>query len=172
MKSLIIILSLVAIVGCRSKQEATIEVDTSMQNPAMPQPAAQPHAEQAPPQAAPPTGEPQVTGKHGDTVITADGLKWIDKTVGKGASPKVSNTVTANYKGMLTNGQVFDQSKEPFKSPLSNLIVGWQEGMATMKPGGKRRLIVPPHLGYGNQSQPGIPPNSTLVFDIDLLKVE
>ena len=168
MKRLIVVLTVLTVIGCKSKQDASIVYDSS----AAPQVQPQQQQQQAPPQAAPPTGQPNIVGKHGDTVLTADGLKWIDTKVGSGASPKMSSTVTANYKGMLTDGTIFDQSKDPFTSPLSNLIVGWQEGMQTMKTGGKRRLIVPPHLGYGSQPTGKIPANSTLVFDIELLKVQ
>jgi FKBP-type peptidyl-prolyl cis-trans isomerase len=168
MNRLAIVLALTLIIGCRSKQEASIVYDSSaMQQQAAPQPPPQPE------QGAPTTGAPQIAGKNGDTVITADGLRWIDKKEGKGASPTIASTITANYKGMLTDGTVFDESKaEPLTAPLSNLIPGWQEGMQTMKVGGKRRLIVPAQLGYGSQPTGKIPANSTLIFDIELLKVQ
>lgn len=175
MKTLLTVLALIAVVGCKSKQDASIVYDTSMMQqqtpPPQPQASANQPAEQPP--AVPPTGVPKITGKSGDTVLTADGLKWIDTKIGKGKSPTISSTVTANYKGMLTNGTVFDQSKvKPLTIPLSNVIPGWQEGMQTMKVGGKRRLIVPSYLGYGAQGMGQIPPNAMLIFDVELLKVE
>lgn len=167
MKRIAVVLALTLIVGCSSKQEPSIVFDSSSMQQTAPQPQPQPE------QGAPTTGAPQIAGKSGDTVITADGLRWIDKKEGKGASPTIASTVTANYKGMLTDGTVFDESKaEPLTAPLSNLIPGWQEGMQTMKVGGKRRLIVPAQLGYGSQPTGKIPANSTLIFDIELLKVQ
>ena len=110
------------------------------------------------------------------------GLKYIDKKVGKGAMPKKGETIVVNYTGMLLNGKTFDSNVDPlfghlqpFKTKIGvgQVIPGWDEGMISMKVGGKRRLIIPPDLGYGPRGMGDrIPPNSTLVFDVELLSVE
>jgi peptidylprolyl isomerase len=106
-----------------------------------------------------------------------DGLEYVDLKIGKGPMPKTGQTVTVNYTGKLTNGTVFDASSRhggTFDFPIgqSQVIKGWDEGVATMRPGGTRKLIIPPDLGYGAQGAGGvIPPNATLVFFIDLIKI-
>lgn len=107
----------------------------------------------------------------------AGGLKYRDCKVGTGATPKDGDSVTVNYSGYLLDGTKFDSSLNPGRQPftftlgMGQVIKGWDEGVATMKVGGKRKLIVPPTLGYGDQGTPGgpIPPNATLVFDVELL---
>jgi peptidylprolyl isomerase len=113
---------------------------------------------------------------------TADGLQIIDTQVGTGPSPKKGQTVVVNYTGWLyvngKKGSKFDSSVDhgqPFEFPLGQhqVIPGWDEGVATMKVGGKRTLIIPPALAYGSNGAGGvIPPNATLIFDIDLLKLK
>ena len=112
-------------------------------------------------------------------VTTSSGLQIIDTKVGTGASPRPNQTAVVHYTGWLyTNGakgQKFDSSVdrgEPFEFPVGQgrVIKGWDEGVATMKIGGKRTLIVPPQLGYGARGAGGaIPPNATLMFDVELL---
>jgi len=121
-------------------------------------------------------GPPPVSGK---PVRTADGLKYWDVKVGTGATATAGHKVKVHYTGWLTNGKKFDSSvdrKEPFEFQLGGgqVIKGWDEGVAGMKVGGKRRLEIPPELGYGNHSVGGglIPPNSTLLFDVELLDVK
>jgi peptidylprolyl isomerase len=113
---------------------------------------------------------------------TPSGLKIIDIKVGAGPSPKPGQTCVMNYTGWLyDNGKKdakFDSSldrSQPFSFPIGQhqVIAGWDEGVATMKVGGKRTLIIPPELGYGARGAGGvIPPNATLIFDVELLGVK
>jgi FKBP-type peptidyl-prolyl cis-trans isomerase len=116
----------------------------------------------------------QVTGK-GTT--TSDGLKYWDIKVGTGATAETGKKITVNYTGWLTTGKQFDSSvgKKPFPLTLGagQVIKGWDEGIVGMKVGGKRQLRIPPDLGYGAKGYPGfIPPNATLIFDVELLGVQ
>jgi len=99
-----------------------------------------------------------------------------DLVVGTGATAVAGDLVTVHYVGTLTNGSKFDSSydrNQPFSFRLGAgaVIAGWDQGVAGMRVGGKRRLTIPPSLGYGNQAVASIPPNSTLVFEIDLLSI-
>jgi peptidylprolyl isomerase len=117
----------------------------------------------------------------GNTVTTSSGLKITDTTVGTGATPRAGQTAVVHYTGWLyqdgAKGRKFDSSLDrgqPFSFPLGRqqVIPGWDEGVATMKVGGKRTLIIPPELGYGARGAGGvIPPNATLIFEVELLDV-
>ncbi len=113
-----------------------------------------------------------------NTITTASGLQYIDTVEGDGASPTTGQTVTVHYTGTLTDGKVFDSSVErnkpfSFKIGVGQVIKGWDEGVASMKIGGKRQLIIPPDLGYGARGAGGvIPGNATLIFDVELLDVK
>ncbi len=105
-------------------------------------------------------------------------LEIKDLVVGKGAEAKAGDTVKVHYVGTLTNGEEFDASRkhgtEPFTFDLGKgrVIKGWDDGVAGMKEGGKRKLTIPPHLGYGARGAGGkIPPNATLVFEVELIEV-
>jgi len=119
----------------------------------------------------------EVKSSGGKMVTTASGLKYTDLVVGKGASPVAGKQVKVHYTGTLENGKKFDSSvdrKEPFSFVIGvgQVIPGWDEGVMTMKVGGKRKLIIPSKLGYGASGAGGIiPPNATLLFDVELLDV-
>jgi len=115
-------------------------------------------------------------------VTTASGLQYIDTKPGTGAQPRPNQTVVVHYTGWLyangAKGKKFDSSvdrNEPFEFPVGagRVIRGWDEGVGLMKVGGKRTLIIPPALGYGASGAGGvIPPNATLMFDVELLGVK
>jgi len=157
-EKLIILLLLVAgiaIPACSQKENKTMTVE---QKPAA--------VEQKTPAAA--------TDKY---VKTASGLSYLDITPGTGASPAYGKQVKVHYTGWLENGTKFDSSLDrgqPFVFPIGagQVIPGWDEGVMSMKVGGKRKLIIPPQLGYGASGAGGvIPPNATLIFEVELLDV-
>lgn len=103
-------------------------------------------------------------------------LKITDIKVGNGAQPTFGSTVTVHYVGTLTNGKVFDSSRDrnqpfSFRIGTSEVIKGWDVGLSTMKIGGKRKLEIPPEMGYGSRAVGSIPANSTLIFEVELLNV-
>jgi peptidylprolyl isomerase len=130
-----------------------------------------------------PAPSPAPSPSQGETVTTASGLKIIDTVVGTGDEPKAGQTCIMHYTGWLyengEKGKKFDSSVDrgqPFEFPLGQrrVIRGWDEGVATMKVGGKRTLIIPPDLGYGARGAGNglIPPGATLIFDVELLGVK
>jgi peptidylprolyl isomerase len=124
--------------------------------------------------AAAASGVPPVDGT---PVKTASGLQYIDTKVGEGPAAQAGQKVSVHYTGYLTNGKKFDSSLDrgqPFPLTLGagQVIKGWDEGLVGMKAGGKRRLIIPPALGYGaSGSPPVIPANADLIFDVEMVKI-
>jgi FKBP-type peptidyl-prolyl cis-trans isomerase len=103
------------------------------------------------------------------------GLRYEITKQGDGAAPKATDTVKVHYTGTLLDGSVFDSSVqrgEPAEFPLDQVIAGWTEGIQKVNKGGKIKLYVPPQLAYGDDGRPGIPPGSTLVFDVELLDIK
>jgi len=117
-------------------------------------------------------------GKTGEVLTTKSGLKYVDEKIGEGRTAKAGDTVLVHYTGTLKDGKKFDSSRdrdEPFKFDLGTggVIKGWDEGVAGMKEGGKRKLIIPSELGYGKRGAgKTIPPDAELHFDIELLKIK
>ncbi len=117
------------------------------------------------------------TEAEGTETSTPTGLKYVDLKVGEGAEAVPGKVVTVHYTGVLENGTKFDSSldrQEPFTFRLGaqEVIDGWDQGIAGMKVGGKRKLTIPPDLGYGDQGSGAIPPGSTLIFEVQLLGIE
>ncbi|MBW4698343.1 MAG: FKBP-type peptidyl-prolyl cis-trans isomerase [Aphanocapsa lilacina HA4352-LM1] len=129
---------------------------------------------------SPTTGKNKMSqpGQTPSYTTTTSGLKYLDETVGTGASPQQGQNVTVHYTGTLEDGKKFDSSRDrgqpfTFRIGVGQVIQGWDEGVATMKVGGKRKLVIPPSLGYGARGAGGvIPPNATLLFDVELLGVK
>lgn len=129
------------------------------------------------------SGNKEKNGEQGGSVMTTEsGLQYEDIAVGSGASPKKGDRVIVHYTGTLEDGTKFDSSRDrgrpfEFRIGMGQVIKGWDEGVATMKTGGKRKLIIPGDLGYGSRGvQQGstylIPPDATLIFDVELLDIK
>lgn len=125
-----------------------------------------------------PANNQATVGANMDNFTTQpDGLKILDEKLGEGNPVKPGDTVTVNYLGTLENGTKFDSSYDrnaPFTTQIGvgQVIKGWDEGIVGMKVGGKRKLIIPAALGYGDRSAGSIPPNATLIFEVELVAIK
>ena len=182
----VVLMSLVAlsvlVAGCPKKTEEPISQPPNV-GQLTPPPG------EAPPPAEKPAGEkgeekagpPKLVGEEGkEEVKTASGLKYIVLEEGKGAKPKKGAKIVAEYTGWLTDGTKFDSSKDrpgefSFNVGKEEVIKGWDEALLDMKEGERRKLIIPPDLAYGDKEIRGgdtvIPPNSTLIFEVKLVKI-
>ena len=171
---------LAAAPGCGSKGTDTGSTPSASTDTSAPAAATTPNAP-APPSAD--TSRTPATTKIGGKTVTLkatpSGLQYYDIKVGTGAAPASGQTVAVQYVGALPDGTKFDSSydhgPDPFEFPVGGgaVIKGWDEGVGAMKVGGKRRLVIPAELAYGASSpSPNIPPNSTLVFDVELVAIK
>jgi peptidylprolyl isomerase len=166
----VIALVLASVLGGDDEETAVQQPGTG--TPAVVVPPTPPLPTQVPTE--PPVNPPPVEG---EPVTSASGLQYIELQPGTGATPTAGQTVVANYTGWLQDsGELFDSSlrrAEPFTFPLGQgaVIPGWDEAFATMQVGARRRLIIPPQLAYGETGTGSIPPNATLIFDVELLEV-
>ncbi len=138
---------------------------------------------QAPDAEEPDTSEPadstveETMDNSNDVVTTSSGLQYVELEEGTGAMPQTGQTVVVHYTGTLEDGTKFDSSRDrnqpfSFRIGVGQVIKGWDEGVATMRVGSRRKLIIPPELGYGARGAGGvIPPNATLIFDVELLRI-
>lgn len=123
------------------------------------------------------TTDPAMENSAAENITTTpSGLQYVDLQEGTGNTPKTGQTVSVHYTGTLEDGTKFDSSRDrqqplKFRIGVGQVIKGWDEGVGSMKVGGRRKLIIPPELGYGARGIGPIPPNSTLIFDVELLDI-
>lgn len=153
-----------------------VSCSSSVPTSSLPTASSEPSAASAPAPAPAPAPDPYLAKAAAEpgAIKTASGLVYKDLVKGTGPSPTANDMVTVNYRGTLTDGTEFDSSYKrnmPATFPLSGVIKCWTEGVQMMKVGGKARLVCPADIAYGQNSPPPIPPNSTLVFEVELLKI-
>ncbi len=162
--------------GCGNRAREAQSTDRGQQAQNVASQQATPAPAPAPAPSTPPTTEKPMTPEK--IVTTPSGLKYVDIVVGTGATPKTGQTATVHYTGWLKDGTKFDSSldrRQPFTFQVGagHVIKGWDEGVVGMTVGGKRKLIIPPELAYGERGAgEDIPPNATLLFEVELLKIK
>ena len=167
-KGWLAIAALVLIAGCGKK-----EAEVAEQKPAETKPAEQQQATETAQSAT----NPKIPQVAGDTVTTASGLKYIEMTAGTGATPQAGQTVETHYTVWLSTGLMIDSSRLrgqtlSFALGQGTMIKGFEEAIASMKIGGRRLLIIPPELAWGSRGREGIPPNATVVFDVEVVSAK
>jgi peptidylprolyl isomerase len=188
----VVALATLAVAGCQKKEEVAREGEGAPAGEAMPETGGMDHSMTGgdtmggmaggattgdAPAGMGATGG-GMAGAGGQEVTNPSGLKYVDAKVGTGPSPQPGQSVTVHYTGWLKDGTKFDSSVDrgtPFTFVIGQgrVIKGWDEGVATMKVGGKRKLIIPPDLAYGDRGAAGvIPPGAELTFDVELLSVQ
>lgn len=166
-------LALVCTLGCGGGNKPVEAVKTTQNET----PKTEPVKNETPTSNEKPAG-PSMWKVTGDTITTASGLQYVVLIPGTGPSPKPGDIVQVHYSGWFPDGKKFDSSLDrgtPFEFPLGQkrVIAGWDEGVALMKQGGKTQFIIPGKLAYGDRGYPGvIPPNATLIFDVELLGMQ
>jgi len=168
------------LVACGDDNEAG-DANTPVAGPAMvatPTAAAQPTPVASATALETDGNAPGIPELRGEIITTPSGLRYIDELVGTGPSPQTGQDISVHYTGWFVDGIMFDTSRDgdgqPIVFPLGvgGLIKGWEEALPTMQVGGKRRLIVPPNLAYGPEGRGPIPPDATLIFDVELIAAE
>jgi len=165
----------VCLVGCDKSSETSTDKSSSGTAPAS-SPGSSAGTAAAPASAAPAAGGANAAAPSGEWATTASGLKYQVLKHGTGTvSPKATDTVQVHYVGTFLDGKEFDSSVKrgtPAEFPLNGVIRGWTEGLQLMKVGDKFKFEIPPDLAYGPGGRPGIPPNSTLRFEVELLAIK
>ncbi len=178
------LMSLFIVAACSEPDTEEAEEKPAGQEEAVPEAAPEPEMPVEPPAPKVMNEEPvdvgaaylHINAQKPDVQVTQSGLQFEILTSGEGATPEVTSMVTVHYHGTLTDGTVFDSSVErgtPATFPVGRLIRGWTEALQMMKEGDKWRLVIPPDLGYGARGAGDtIPPNSVLVFEVELIEVK
>lgn len=166
--------------GGKEAIAANLTTSAAEATPAAVEPAAQTAPVQLAQAAAdliPNAEEPAPTTTNETLITTDSGLQYVDLVEGTGAMPQAGQRVTVHYTGTLEDGTKFDSSRDrgrpfTFQIGVGQVIKGWDEGVATMRVGGQRKLVIPSDLGYGSRGAGGvIPPNATLIFDVELIRI-